>query len=157
LGIEGELSYLHSTGSIADPASFGLDTLDSTRMGDWYGVVAGRLGYGVGPWLVYGKAGVAFTRVNSSVVDTCPTLGVCGPDKINATGSKHTTGAALGGGIEYALTNHWSIKGEYLWLGLSNSTYNVCGADAVGGTTYCSPHSVSNGISTGKVGVNYRF
>ncbi len=158
LGVEGEGAYLHSKGSAVDPnsvAQFGSDTVDSTKIGDWYAVVAGRLGYAVGPWLVYAKGGAAFTKVNSSVIDACNTPGVCGTALITATGSSSPVSAAVGGGLEYALTDHWTVKGEYLWLGI-NPSFSVCGVASTG-STFCSAHTVGNGISTGKLGVNYKF
>jgi len=157
LGVEGEAGYLHSKASVVDPNSVavaGSDTVDQTKIGDWYAVVAGRLGYAVGPWLVYAKGGAAFTKVSSSVIDTCSTA-PCGLLTINATGSSSPVSAAAGGGLEYALTDHWTVKGEYLWLGI-NPSISVCGV-ASNAANYCSGHSVGNGMSTGKLGVNYKF
>lgn len=157
LGVEGEGGYIHSTGSAVDPNSvalFGSDTVDSTKIGDWYAVVAGRLGYAVGPWLVYAKGGAAFTKVSSSVIDACNTA-PCGSALITATGSSSPVSPAVGGGLEYALTDHWTVKGEYLWLGI-NPSFSVCGVASTG-FNFCSAHTVGNGISTGKLGVNYKF
>jgi outer membrane immunogenic protein len=157
LGVEGEAGYLHSKGSVPDPnsAPFAFDTTDSTKIGDWYGVVAGRLGYAVGPWLIYAKGGAAFTHVSSSIIDTStapPGIAV-----INATGSSSPVSAAAGGGLEYALTDHWTVKGEYLWLGI-NPSFSVCGVGVgISTANYCSGHTVGNGMSTGKLGVNYKF
>jgi outer membrane immunogenic protein len=162
LGIEGEGGYLHSKGSVVDPnsvAGAGSDTVDQTKIGDWYAVVAGRLGYAVGPWFIYAKGGAAFTKVSSSIIDAC-SASPCGGNLINATGSSSPVSAAAGGGLEYAITDHWTVKGEYLWLGI-NPSFSVCGRSA--GTTaspadnFCSGHTVGNGISTGKLGLNYKF
>jgi outer membrane immunogenic protein len=158
VGVEGEAGYLHSKRSVVDPNSVALasDTTDSTKIGDWYGVVAGRLGYAVGPWLVYAKGGAAFTKVSSSIIDTCSTA-PCGPLTINATGSSSPVSAAVGGGLEYALSDHWTVKGEYLWLGI-NPSFSVCGQSGGSFTAnYCSGRTVGNGMSTGKLGVNYKF
>jgi outer membrane immunogenic protein len=156
LGVEGEVGYLHSTGSVADPngSIFAFDTIDRTTVGDWYGVIAGRLGFANGPWLFYAKGGAAFTHVSSSVVDAC-NVAPCGGALINATGSSSPVGAAVGGGIEYALSDHWTVKAEYLWLGI-NTSFAVCGTASTG-NSFCSAHSISNGISTGKVGLNFKF
>jgi outer membrane immunogenic protein len=163
VGVEGEGGYLHSKASVVDPNSLGVfptgsgsDTVDLTKIGDWYAVVAGRLGYAVGPWLVYAKGGAAFTKVSSSIIDTCSnTAAGCGQLTINATGSSSPVSAAVGGGLEYALSDHWTVKGEYLWLGI-NPSISVCGV-ASNGNNFCSGHTVGNGMSTGKLGVNYKF
>jgi outer membrane immunogenic protein len=157
-GAEGEAGYLRLRGSDIDPNSVvsGNDTLDSTRIGDWYGVIAGRFGAVFGPALVYIKGGGAFVEVSSTIVDTCA-VGACSPRTLAATGSADDWTWALGGGIEYAFSPNWSMKVEYLRLGLG-SDYNVCGpggGDAAG-STLCSTHNV-DGIHSLKFGVNFRF
>jgi outer membrane immunogenic protein len=155
LGIEGEGGFLSLKGSAVDPnGGFG-DTIDRTRIGDWYAVVAGRLGWAADRVLFYVKGGAVFTDVKSTIVDTC-TLAPCGPNAISASGGGGTRANwTAGGGIEYALTNNWTIKGEYLWLAIDQTTA-VCGVAAVGGATFCSAHTF-DGIHTGKVGLNYKF
>lgn len=105
---------------------------------------------------MYGKGGVGFANVNSSVIDTCA-VGGCGPGLLVATGSANQAFWVAGGGVEYAFNPAWSIKGEYLFLGL-HKTYAVCGpgAGTAAGSTFCGNHSV-DGIHTFKVGVNYHF
>jgi outer membrane immunogenic protein len=159
LGLEGEFGFLRSSVSVADPnsATFGFDTIDRTAIGDWYGVVGGRLGWAVGPALFYAKGGALFTRVNSSITDTC-TVAPCGGGTLSATGSNTDVGWAAGGGIEYWFAPQWTVKAEYLFLGLNNQSFAVCGPGGAGaaGSTFCSSHSLG-GISTGKVGVNFHF
>ena len=79
LGIEGEVGYLKLEGSAFDPlrspnatAAITPDVLGSARIGDWYGMITGRLGYAA--WdrvLLYVKGGAAFVPVRASVIDTC--------------------------------------------------------------------------------------
>jgi outer membrane immunogenic protein len=154
LGVEGELGALRMKGSILDPNG-PPDTATSTKSGDWYGVVAGRLGVLSGNTLVYGKAGVAFLDTESTVLDTC-TVAPCGPATLNATGSARSASLALGGGIEYALSGHWSLKGEYLFI--DRDGYDVCGAGggAGAGSNYCATHDL-DGVHTVKFGINYKF
>ena len=99
--------------------------MDSTRIGDWYGVLAARFGVAFGPAFIYAKAGAAFVDVSSSIVDTC-VVAPCGNGTLTAAGSLDEWSWALGGGIEYALSPNWSIKGEYLHLGIDRD-YAVCG------------------------------
>ena len=64
IGAEGEIGYLRLTASALD---FPLDPFQSinssVRIGDWYGMVTGRLGYAWDRALVYVKGGVAFVDV----------------------------------------------------------------------------------------------
>jgi len=159
VGIEGEGGYMRLSGSVIDPYSADLrggDTRDSTRIGDWYASVAGRVGYAWDRVLVYGKGGVGFANINSTVIDTCNT-GACGPGLLTATHSSNQAFWVAGGGVEYAFNPGWSIKGEYLFLGI-DKTYAVCGpgAASAAGSTFCSSHNIE-GIHTFKVGLNYRF
>lgn len=162
VGVEGEGGYMRLRGTAVDPfslgpvVSYGGDTTATTRIGEAYGAITGRLGYAWDRVLVYGKAGAGFANVNSSFVDAC-TTGACGGGTLNAGRSSDRAFWVAGGGIEYAFDQNWSVKGEYLYLGLREN-YAVCGPGgaAATGSTFCGTSSV-DGIHTAKVGLNYRF
>jgi outer membrane immunogenic protein len=166
LGIEGEAGYLHLHGSRQDINAFnaGLalpDSIDSTRIGDAYGVIAGRAGWTNNRALFYVKGGVAFVANAYSFNDSCigpaPTPG-CGPGALITRHSDTQVTYAVGAGVEYAFNNNWSVKGEYLYLG-TQKTYSQSGViTAGGGTGTLEANSNSDpGVHTGKIGVNYRF
>jgi outer membrane immunogenic protein len=158
VGVEGEAGYMRLTGSVVDPYSvaFGGDTVASTRIGDWYGAITGRVGYAWDRVLVYGKGGVGFADVKASVIDACNT-GACGGGLVNTSYSNTRAFWVAGAGIEWAFNNSWSVKGEYLYLGIDGS-YSVCGPGASGaaGSTFCSSQS-TDGVHTAKLGLNYHF
>jgi outer membrane immunogenic protein len=159
IGVEGEGGYMKLKGSVIDPYSvplFGGDTRDSTKIGDWYAALTGRVGFAWDRVLIYGKAGVGFANISSTVIDACNT-GACGGALLTATGSSNNAFWVAGGGIEYAFSNNWSVKGEYLYLGI-DKTYSVCGVGSNGAVsaTFCSAHNIQ-GVHTGKFGVNYHF
>lgn len=159
VGPEVEVGYLRVTGSgsYTGTATAGETSATSTA-GDWYGVLAGRLGYAWDNVLLYGKAGGAVIRQKVSVVDA--TVSIANPGLINAQGSRTTWGAAAGGGVEWAFAHNWTLKAEYLWLGVNHSI-NACGVDTGAGSagfnaTFCSNVSVPS-IHTVKLGINYLF
>lgn len=80
---------------------------------DWQATVRGRLGWVEQRWLAYVTGGVAFTQVRLDAQFRDNFLGV------GATGSgseKQTrTGWVLGAGGEYALSDAWRLRGEYLY------------------------------------------
>ena len=159
IGIEGEAGYMRLTGSTIVPYGItgqGSDTIASTRIGDWYAAFTGRVGYAWNRVLVYGKAGVGFANISSSVIDACNT-GACGSGLLTATGSSNNAFWVAGAGVEYAFNTNWSVKGEYLFLGI-DKTYAVCGpgASTAAGSTFCGNHNVE-GVHTFKVGLNYHF
>jgi hypothetical protein len=77
--IEGEAGYIKLEGSSFDPlisstlplgAARGTpDVLGSAKVGDWYGMITGRLGYAWGRTLIYVKGDAAFVPVRASVLD----------------------------------------------------------------------------------------
>ncbi len=160
LGIEGEAGYLHLRGSRQDvnavAVGFALpDSINSTRMGDAYGVIAGRLGWAANRALFYVKGGVAFVGDSYGFSDPCNTGG-CGGNILVFGHNDTQVTYAVGAGVEYAINNHWSIKGEYLYLG-TQKTYTQSGLSQVGIPTTFTNSDSEPGIHTGKIGVNYRW
>ena len=121
LGLENEIGYLHLSGSAtmnAPPIGNG-DTVASTTLGNWYDAYTVRAGYAWDQALLYAKVGGVSAAYSSGVVDNGA------PVTINTTTTKVLTGWAAGAGVEYAMTRSWSLKAEYLYLGL-RSTVNSC-------------------------------
>jgi outer membrane immunogenic protein len=70
----------------------------------WTGSVTGRVGWAFDRLLIYGKGGVGFTFDRDTV---SPNTGG------SAVGSLYRAGWTVGGGVEYALTEHWTGRLEY--------------------------------------------
>jgi outer membrane immunogenic protein len=160
IGIEGEAGYVHLSRTIQDinaindhfsyPAS-----LDTTRLGDWYGVIAGRVGFTADRVLFYGKGGVAFVNKSYSFADNCGIPCGGGPALLDLTHSDTQVTWAAGAGIEYAFAPNWSVKGEYLYLA-AHESFTSAGVESGSGATATNVHT-DPGIHTAKVGFNYRF
>jgi outer membrane immunogenic protein len=156
VGVEGELGYLRLTGRAIDPFDIPAFSINSrTRIGDWYGMVTGRLGYAWDRAMVYVKGGAAFVDVQTTVTDP-----IINPGFIAQTSNSVATWTA-GGGIEWAFDWNWSVKAEYMFIGLDD-TRTSCGVAtvasgaAVPGGPFCFDQHF-DGINTAKVGLNYRF
>jgi outer membrane immunogenic protein len=167
-GIEGEAGYMRLQGSAFDPLrsptlpAISPDVLGSAKIGDWYGMITGRVGYSWDRVLLYVKGGAAFVPVHASVLDSCTTVAAgCGNWIISTEDRKTVTAWTLGGGLEWAIYNNWSIKGEYMFIG-RRDTLTTCGSAftaagaIVGGGPFCFNHEFT-GIHTAKIGLNYRF
>lgn len=162
IGLEGEGGYLHVRGSAQDinAALTGLalpDSINTSRIGDAYGVIAGRVGYAWDRALFYAKGGVAFVGDSYNFNDSC-TTGGCGSGALFMGHNDTQVTYAVGGGMEYALDFNWSIKAEYLFLG-TQKTYTQSGLVTAGGATgtlFTNTNSDPN-IQTFKFGVNYRW
>lgn len=149
LGLEAEGGYMRLSGSrIMKPPPGLNDTLASSTVGDWYAVLAGRAGFAVDRALFYVKGGAAWIHTTNGVLDTS---GVT----LNTTTSHDAWGWAVGGGVEYAFTPNWSVKGEYLYLGVAK-TFRDTGVALPPNVVLYVDTSIPN-IHTAKIGVNYRF
>jgi outer membrane immunogenic protein len=175
IGLEGEYGYLGQSGGsqtnfigyrFGDSVSY--NTQNKTTIGSnfGYGLVGGRLGYALDRALFYVKSGAVFTQVRSTNSSTPVHIGDPTPFNSNTTNSGGTTtGYALGGGLEYApnwySNKNLTLKVEYLYFGIPTSS-NSSGSSAYCEGT-CFPisqetyHNSTGGISTAKVGVNYKF
>jgi outer membrane immunogenic protein len=160
LGIEGEVGYLRLTGARQDvnATAAGLvlpDSVNSSRLGDWYGVIAGRAGWAANRTLFYVKGGVAFVPHSYNFNDTC-VVGGCGGGMLVLGHNDTQVTYAVGAGVEYALNNNWSVKGEYLYLGTQKS-YTQSGPTLVGAPILETNSNSDPGVHTGKIGINYRW
>jgi outer membrane immunogenic protein len=79
----------------------------------WFATLRGRIGYGAGPLLVYGTAGAALGRVETSYRSS-----FLGFTLASGSFGEVKSGWTAGGGIEAALSEHWTAKAEYLYLDL---------------------------------------
>jgi outer membrane immunogenic protein len=98
----------------------------STKL-DYVGTIRARAGYLWTPnFLLYFTAGLAYgeAEINSSI-----TQSVTGPPQFTpysgaGTGSNLRFGGAIGAGLEWMIAQNWSVRGEYLYVGLGTATVN---------------------------------
>jgi outer membrane immunogenic protein len=88
----------------------------------WTGTATSSVGIAHDRWLIYGKAGVAWTH--SDYTDNWTIVGV---PLFTGTGSENRVGWTVGTGIEWAIWNNWSIKAEYDYLDFGNKTVAING------------------------------
>jgi outer membrane immunogenic protein len=142
-GLEGDLGYLSLKKSEIQPSDDDNTALRSVKY-SWYATLTGRLGYTSGQWLLFVKGGAAFARIKHTGFE------VTGDPGDNAYSlSKTRVGAAVGGGVEYAVSPNWSWKLEYLYMDFGRKTAVTSDPDV----------TVQNRdqVHTVKIGVNYRF
>lgn len=99
---------------------------------EWFGTVRARLGYAFDRLLVYGTGGFAYGKVSGSTT-VMGLNGAGAPDFTTAASGSYdkvNTGWTLGAGLEYAITDNWILRGEYLYvdLGDTNVTSYLAGA-----------------------------
>jgi outer membrane immunogenic protein len=124
LGVEGSVDGTSLSHTLAVPVNdvFG-DTpgsITSTSQSNVQGSIRGRLGIAWDRALIYGTGGVAFAGFNTTLIDTTGFFtGFPGP---NATFSNTRAGWTAGGGIEYAITDNWSVRAEYRYSNFGHTT-----------------------------------
>ena len=102
-----------------------------------FATVRGRVGYAFNRALLYGTGGWAYTNTKLSL--SAPGGSV--------DASNWSSGWTLGGGLEWAVWDRWSVKGEYLYVASGDTTLTVGGVTATGSYKY----------NVVRAGLNYRF
>ena len=153
IGLENDFGYLKLKGAISQnsPPIFNGDTIASTKIGNWYDAFTARIGAVDGHAMFYLKGGGAWVKYQTGVVDTVP------PRTLNTTTNKTLTGYAAGGGVEYGIDMHWSVKAEYLVLGVQKDVQSCAqvGGFPPGVIDCTTTHTPA--IQTITLGLNYRF
>jgi outer membrane immunogenic protein len=106
IGLEGSVdgTSLTNTAVVGFPDD---STLTAHSKADIQGSIRGRLGVAWDRVLIFATGGVAFGGFNTEVSFSDP------PFFASASRSNTRVGWTVGGGIEYAITNNWSIQAEY--------------------------------------------
>jgi outer membrane immunogenic protein len=139
LGVEADVSW--SSLKQSNTAVGSTDTFTSRL--DMLSTIRGRLGWAFDRTLLYGTGGVAFADLKDQLADS--------GFLFTATPSSNLTGWTAGGGIEYAFTDHWTAKAEYLHIGFSGMRT----AMDSNGTGYIFDYK--DKLDIGRVGINYKF
>jgi outer membrane immunogenic protein len=169
LGFEGDASWARTRASAAfapvDP--FGFVTLTGTYGTniDWTASARGRLGVTFDRVLVYATGGAAFIGgdITSGFVLTNPVPAIFFPNPgfsgITAASARfNAVGWTVGGGIEWAFADNWSIAGEYRYSDFGRQSFTVATSDPSGqlGLTR-SIASVRLTTDQATLRLNYRF
>ena len=144
VGMEADLDYRTKTTVTAPFAS-------SSQTNDGYlGTVRGRVGYGFDRALIYVTGGLAYG--NAAAPNALASLPLAafftrsGQPGLQA-------GWTAGAGVEFAVTNNWSVKGEYLYADPGSKSIAYTNA-----TTLLPATPVERTADhIARVGVNYRF
>jgi outer membrane immunogenic protein len=161
-GVEADLDYSSASrswptaGCCSAPGAAGATSNISRRL-DALGTLRARFGFAADRSLFYVTGGLA---VGES------TLGyaAAGTNVLGSLGStlNSTTvwqaGWTLGGGIEYAPWQHWSVKAEYLYYDLGpQSTTIASNVPALPGESWTATTTVRNNGQFVRAGLNYKF
>ncbi len=149
-----------------------MQTVATSQKIDWFSTIRPRLGWLATPSLMlYGTAGLAIAQVDESVSYAASVAGafslggfsiacpVAGATCAGGASSRTAVGWTAGVGAEYMVGQSFSVKAEYLYVGLPGDTVRVTASSALAGTA---PSSFNARVSDAdfqlvRVGLNYHF
>ena len=106
------------------------------------GTVRGRIGYAFNRALIYATGGLAYGHVQNNASSDS------GEPGQYFSSTKTKTGWTAGGGVEYAVTNNWTVRSEILYVDLGTTTVTNNSGCRFG---------FKNTYTLGRLGVNYKF
>ncbi len=115
VGVEGDFTGSWAQGSAVDSVA---DNLNASVF--WTASITGRLGVAIDRLLIYGKGGVGFDYERDTVSGAAA-LGV-------AQGAFYRSGWTGGGGVEYAITDHWTGRLEYDYFSFPGKSVPISGS-----------------------------
>jgi opacity protein-like surface antigen len=115
---------------------------------DWFGTVRARVGYSFDNTLIYGTGGLAWATIKTTRTQLSGSVFTSTPG-LSEQSTFTSLGWVIGGGIEFALTQRWSTKLEYLYADIGTTTIT---RDLI--RQYV---QISDRWSIARVGLNYKF
>jgi outer membrane immunogenic protein len=152
LGLEGDIQYSdfsNSTDIAGAPGGADINPNGVTELEfdvGYYGTVRGRVGWAWERLMVYATAGGALGSVN---FDRDYRVG---NNLLQADASNTRYGWAAGAGVEFALDEFWTVRGEYMRVDLGSDTFNTSYSDGTIGLA-----TIDTKFDTFRVGVGLRF
>jgi outer membrane immunogenic protein len=153
-GIEGDADYFRTspnvttTGTLSTGETYAVTNTVTTN---GFATLRPRFGIASDRTFVFLTGGAAFTRATFTQGYT-DTSGGAGSSSMSTS----LVGWTAGAGVEYAWTDHWSLKGEYLFASFPTKSFVTGIADAAGGTNLL--HGAADlTIQSARLGVNYKF
>jgi outer membrane immunogenic protein len=178
-GFEADFNYADLRGTASIPSFFAVyvstpSTLEADSRLKWFGTVRGRLGFlPTERLLIFATGGLAYGKIETNagfqnnsgafsqgiLPDGSAIICLGNSRCISGNGSRTSVGWTLGGGLEWAFANNWSIKAEYLYIDLGGETIHMVQNL---GFIPPKPGSIAVGFDNGSYqivrgGINYRF
>lgn len=165
-GVEADISGLSNRNTQTQltnvaAAGFSFALAYSTKV-DYLGTVRGRIGAVVSPnVMIYATGGFAYGQVNHTYSETFGPLG--GAPVVNQTfgsASHLDTGWTAGAGLEWAVTNNVTIRGEYLYVNLTSDSFTTPSNNATCGVPNACSFTLSPsnlGLNIVRAGINYKW
>jgi outer membrane immunogenic protein len=134
-------------------------TVDFGRI-DWMASFRGRLGLAVDRALFYVTGGAAVAEIGGArtTVTNGPGIAIAAGSFSSTSGGSTTRwGWTVGGGIEWAFNNNWSVAGEYRHTDFGSRGTTFVIPDGIGGTVATATTNARLTVDQVTARLNYRF
>lgn len=126
---------------------------------DWYATAVARLGYAEGNWLFYGFGGIAWAKAGIEATDNSPVFDspLSQPTISNIHGGDTDhVGWTAGIGVEYALSDRFTLRAEYAHVDLGEESLSLGSRSDVVSWNY---YDVKSDLSFDviKIGASYKL
>jgi outer membrane immunogenic protein len=157
IGLETDLQWSGINGKYSDSESYlsGSYSYNQSLSAsvEYFGTIRARLGYAIDRFLPYITGGVAYGKTKTSFNYSATYEDSSYNWASASSASSVNWGWTIGAGLEYALTNNWTFKAEYLYVDLGSTDYTYSRYP----DGYVYDGSVDTKFHTVKAGVNYKF
>ena len=138
LGIEGDLDG--TSASSSRTGVFGDSTATHSASLPFFADVRARVGVAFDRFLPYVTGGVVVADIQNKFATP----------QFSLDRGSQATGWTIGGGVEYAIDNHWSVKAEYLYMQFPDVTRTI-------GQNPTYAFKFKDSAQLARIGLNYRF
>ena len=146
VGVEADFDFANVKGSyVIDPQT---DLASQSHVNgkiENFGTVRARAGYAFDNVLIFATGGFAYGSTKTSITN------FTNSNSPLVTSTATPTGYVLGAGAEYALTNNWIVKAEYLYVNFGKKSASFSELDLTATT------NVRTTLNVVRLGVNYKF
>jgi outer membrane immunogenic protein len=127
---------------------------------NWLYTLRARAGWAIFPnALLYATGGLALTqaRISNAFNDNFVSIGGAANTVGASSASSTWSGYVVGGGLEWALAQNWTVKGEYLYVNFGGRSTNavVAGFPGLAPNALATTGTLSANIA--RAGLNYKF
>lgn len=165
IGLEGDYNWVGLDKTKLFALNNGIGSTANFKFSE-FGTLRARGGLALDRTLLYVSAGVAFAHIqNRDAFDAFDGQGRPTTPCCIASEDKWKAGLAVGAGVEFALSQNWSVKGEYLYMMFQDSDAPVL--NATDSTRECLSNTPGNlrncrmnfteSAQLARLGVNYRW
>ena len=156
-GLEADFMGASISGSQAintNVVGFFPGSFTSSQKLDFLGTVRGRIGFTPADrWLAYVTGGLAYGDVQYNLNFAFP-----GSNDFHSINTSSTNiGWTIGGGLEWAIWQNWSLRAEYLYVDLGNQTFTSVPSGRAANLATTLTETFENKYNIVRAAVNFRF